>query len=69
MSYAAANIKTRLDRFEAAQKGPEREYTALEVSTRLAAIVAIEDGDRDLNPRRRRIRQIVEGARARAALA
>lgn len=69
MSYPAANIKTRLDRYEAALQGPEREYTALEISTRLAAILAIEEGSREINPRRRRIRELVNGARARAALA
>ncbi len=69
MSYAASNIKTRLDKFEAALQGPEREFTELEIHTRLSAILAIEDGVRDLNQRRLRIRAIVDGARARATLA
>ena len=69
MSYAAANIRTRLDRFEAALQGPVREYSELEIKTRLAGILGIEEGSRDLNPRRLRIRAIVEGARARAAFA
>jgi hypothetical protein len=64
VSYAASNIKARLDRFVAARR-PHREFTEFERQMRLNAILASNDN----NPRHQRIREIVAAAKARAELA